>query len=210
MWKIKHKQMLTIGVYGGTGSGKTTIVKQIVSEFPSSEIQVISQDSYYKDNSNISFEERCALNFDHPDAIDFKLLCQHIFALKNGETIEQPVYSFKTHNRTDKTISISPKKILIIEGILIMNYPKLRSLFDLKVFIDAHSDMRMERRVSRDITERGRTSEEVLERYLKTLKPMHHQFIEPMKVHADITLENHQNTPLNISDLIDKIKTLSK
>jgi uridine kinase len=202
--------MITIGVYGGTGSGKTTIVSQIVSEFPTSEIQVISQDSYYKDTSNLNFDERCALNFDHPDAIDFPLLYQHVNSLKNGENIEQPVYSFETHNRTKETVTVVPKKILIIEGILILNYPKLRSLFDLKIFIDADSDMRMERRVSRDISERGRTPEEVLNRYLNTLKPMHKQFIEPMKVHADITLENHQNTPLNLSELIDKIKTLSK
>lgn len=202
--------MITIGVYGGTGSGKTTIVSQIVSEFPTSEIQVISQDSYYKDTSHLTFDERCALNFDHPDAIDFPLLYQHVNSLKNGENIEQPVYSFETHNRTKETVTVVPKKILIIEGILILNYPKLRSLFDLKIFIDADSDMRMERRVSRDISERGRTPEEVLNRYLNTLKPMHKQFIEPMKVHADITLENHQNTPLNISELIDKIKTLSK
>ena len=202
--------MITIGVYGGTGSGKTTIVSQIVSEFPTSEIQVISQDSYYKDTSHLTFDERCALNFDHPDAIDFPLLYQNVNSLKNGENIEQPVYSFETHNRTKETVTVVPKKILIIEGILILNYPKLRSLFDLKIFIDADSDMRMERRVSRDISERGRTPEEVLNRYLNTLKPMHKQFIEPMKVHADITLENHQNTPLNISDLIDKIKTLSK
>ena len=202
--------MITIGVYGGTGSGKTTIVSQIVSEFPTSEIQVISQDSYYKDTSHLTFDERCALNFDHPDAIDFPLLYQHVNSLKNGENIEQPVYSFETHNRTKETVTVVPKKILIIEGILILNYPKLRSLFDLKIFIDADSDMRMERLVSRDISERGRTPEEVLNRYLNTLKPMHKQFIEPMKVHADITLENHQNTPLNISELIDKIKTLSK
>ena len=202
--------MITIGVYGGTGSGKTTIVSQIVSEFPTSEIQVISQDSYYKDTSNLNFDERCALNFDHPDAIDFPLLYQHVNSLKNGDNIEQPVYSFETHNRTKETVTVVPKKILIIEGILILNYPKLRSLFDLKIYIDADSDMRMERRVSRDISERGRTPEEVLNRYLNTLKPMHKQFIEPMKVHADITLENHQNTPLNLSELIDKIKTLSK
>ncbi len=201
--------MITIGVYGGTGSGKTTIVAQIVSEFPTSEIQVISQDSYYKDNSDISFEERCALNFDHPDAIDFELLCKHIRALKNGETIAQPIYSFKTHNRTGETVSVSPKKILIVEGILILNYPKLRSMFDLKVYVDANSDMRMERRVSRDITERGRTPEEVLSRYIKTLKPMHQQFIEPMKVHADVVIENHQNNPLDLTKLIDKIKSLS-
>lgn len=202
--------MITIGVYGGTGSGKTTIVSQIVSEFPTSEIQVISQDSYYKDTSHLTFDERCALNFDHPDAIDFPLLYQHVNSLKNGENIEQPVYSFETHNRTKETVTVVPKRILIIEGILILNYPKLRSLFDLKIFIDADSNMRMERRVSRDISERGRTPEEVLNRYLNTLKPMHKQFIEPMKVHADITLENHQNTPLNLSELIDKIKTLSK
>jgi uridine kinase len=201
--------MITIGVYGGTGSGKTTIVAQIVSEFPTSEIQVISQDSYYKDNSDISFEERCALNFDHPDAIDFELLCKHIRALKNGETIAQPIYSFKTHNRTGETVSVSPKKILIVEGILILNYPKLRSMFDLKVYVDANSDMRMERRVSRDISERGRTPEEVLSRYIKTLKPMHQQFIKPMKVHADVVIENHQNKPLNLTKLIDKIKSLS-
>ena len=202
--------MITIGVYGGTGSGKTTIVSQIVSEFPTSEIQVISQDSYYKDTSHLTFEERCALNFDHPDAIDFPLLYQHVNSLKNWDNIEQPVYSFETHNRTKETVTVVPKKILIIEGILILNYPKLRSLFDLKIYIDADSDMRMERRVSRDISERGRTPEEVLNRYLNTLKPMHKQFIEPMKVHADITLENHQNTPLNLSELIDKIKILSK
>lgn len=201
--------MITIGVYGGTGSGKTTIVAQIVSEFPTSEIQVISQDSYYKDNSDISFEERCMLNFDHPDAIDFELLCKHIRALKNGETIAQPIYSFKTHNRTGETVSVSPKKILIVEGILILNYPKLRSMFDLKVYVDAESDMRMERRVSRDITERGRTPEEVLSRYIKTLKPMHQQFIKPMKVHADVVIENHQNNPLDLTKLIDKIKSLS-
>lgn len=202
--------MITIGVYGGTGSGKTTIVSKIVSEFPTNEIQVISQDSYYKDTSHLTFDERCALNFDHPDAIDFPLLYQHVNSLKNGENIEQPVYSFETHNRTKETVTVVSKKILIIEGILILNYPKLRSLFDLKIYIDADSDMRMERRVSRDISERGRTPEEVLNRYLNTLKPMHKQFIEPMKVHADITLENHQNTPLNLSELIDKIKTLSK
>ena len=154
--------MIIIGVFGGTGSGKTTIVNQIVSDFNASDIQVISQDAYYNDNSNITYDARCLLNFDHPEAIDFELLYQHLSALKNGETIEQPVYNFKTHNRTDKTLEISPKKILILEGILIMNYPKLRSLLDLKVFIDTNSDMRMERRVNRDISERGRTPKEAV------------------------------------------------
>lgn len=200
--------MIIIGVFGGTGSGKTTIVNQIVSDFNASDIQVISQDAYYKDNSNITYEARCLLNFDHPEAIDFELLYQHLNGLKNGETIEQPVYNFKTHNRTDKTLEISPKKILILEGILIMNYPKLRSLLDLKVFIDTNSDMRMERRVNRDISERGRTPKEVMDRYLNTLKPMHDQFIEPMKIHADMVIENHENASINLDILIAKIKSL--
>ena len=200
--------MIIIGVFGGTGSGKTTIVNQIVSDFNASDIQVISQDAYYNDNSKITYDARCLLNFDHPEAIDFELLYQHLSALKNGETIEQPVYNFKTHNRTDKTLEISPKKILILEGILIMNYPKLRSLLDLKVFIDTNSDMRMERRVNRDISERGRTPKEVMDRYINTLKPMHDQFIEPMKIHADMVIENHENASINLDILIAKIKSL--
>ena len=200
--------MIIIGVFGGTGSGKTTIVNQIVSDFNASDIQVISQDAYYKDNSSITYEARCLLNFDHPEAIDFELLYQHLSALKNGKTIEQPVYNFKTHNRTDKTLEISPKKILILEGILIMNYPKLRSLLDLKVFIDTNCDVRMERRVNRDISERGRTPKEVMDRYLNTLKPMHDQFIEPMKIHADMVIENHENASINLDILIAKIKSL--
>ena len=200
--------MIIIGVFGGTGSGKTTIVNQIVSDFNTSDIQVISQDAYYKDNSNITYQARCLLNFDHPEAIDFELLYQHLSALKNGETIEQPVYNFKTHNRTDKTLEISPKKILILEGILIMNYPKLRSLLDLKVFIDTNNDMRMERRVNRDISERGRTPKEVMDRYINTLKPMHDQFIEPMKIYADVVIENHENASINLDILIAKIKSL--
>lgn len=200
--------MLIIGVYGGTGSGKTTIVKQILSHYPDSEIQLISQDSYYKDTSDLTFEERCLLNFDHPDAIDFELLYNHLILLKERQTIEQPVYSFKTHNRTSETIPIHPKKILILEGILIMNYPKLRRLLDLRIFVDAMSDIRMERRVQRDIAERGRTPKEVMDRYLKTLKPMHDEFIEPMKMHADIILNNHQNSPVNIDEVIARINSL--
>lgn len=200
--------MIIIGVFGGTGSGKTTIVNQIMSDFNASDIQVISQDSYYKDNTGITYEARCLLNFDQPQAIDFELLYEHLKALKNGENIHQPIYDFKTHNRIDKTLVISPKKILILEGILIMNYPKLRSLFDLKVFIETNSDMRMERRVNRDITERGRTPKEVMDRYLNNIKPMHDQFIEPMKMHADVIVENHKNTSINLDKLISKIKSL--
>ena len=205
---IKLKSMLIVGIYGGTGSGKTTIVNQILSHFPATDIQVISQDSYYKDTSNLTFEERCLLNFDHPEAIDFELLYDHLVLLKERQAIDQPVYCFKTHNRTAETIKTYPKKILILEGILIMNYPKLRRLLDLRIFIEANSEMRMERRVRRDIAERGRTPKEVMDRYLNTLKPMHEQFIEPMKVHSDLVINNHQNEDINITGVIDRIKSL--
>ena len=187
--------MLIIGIGGGTGSGKTTVVNQILSEFPAGEVQVISQDSYYKDTSHLSFEERCEINFDHPKSIDFKLLKTHLKALKNGENIKQPVYSFKTHNRTGETTITEPKKVVIVEGILILSDTKLRSLFDIKIFVHADSDERLMRRLKRDIAERGRDLDEVLERYQTTLKPMHQQFIEPMKAFADIIIpNNHYNT----------------
>ena len=200
--------MLIIGIYGGTGSGKTTIVNQIASNFDTSEIEIISQDSYYNDNSNISYDERCKLNFDHPDSIDSKLLHKHLSELKNGNFIKQPIYDFKTHNRTKKTIITNPKKILILEGILIMCYPNIRSICDLKVYINANSKTRMNRRISRDILERGRTHNEVLSRYTKTLKPMHEKFIEPTKIYADYVIENQGNNEINISELLKKIKSL--
>ena len=187
--------MLIIGIGGGTGSGKTTVVNQILSEFPAGEVQVISQDSYYKDTSHLSFEERCKINFDHPKSIDFELLESHLKALKKGENINQPVYSFKTHDRTGETTITKPKKVVIVEGILILSNTELRSLFDIKIFVHADSDERLMRRLKRDIAERGRDLDEVLERYQTTLKPMHQQFIEPMKAFADIIIpNNHYNT----------------
>ena len=187
--------MLIIGIGGGTGSGKTTVVNQILSEFPAGEVEVISQDSYYKDTSHLSFEERCKINFDHPKSIDFELLESHLKALKKGENINQPVYSFKTHNRTGETTITKPKKVVIVEGILILSNTELRSLFDIKIFVHADSDERLMRRLKRHIAERGRDLDEVLERYQTTLKPMHQQFIEPMKAFADIIIpNNHYNT----------------
>jgi len=200
--------MLIIGIYGGTGSGKTTIVNQIASNFDTSEIEIISQDSYYNDNSNISYDERCKLNFDHPDSIDSKLLHKHLSELKNGNVIKQPIYDFKTHNRTKKTIITNPKKILILDGILIMCYSNIRSICDLKVYINANSETRMKRRISRDILERGRTHNEVLSRYIKTIKPMHEKFIEPTKIYADYVIENQGNNKINIGELLKKIKFL--
>lgn len=182
--------MLIIGIAGGTGSGKTTVVHQIMNELPHAEVGVISQDSYYKENKNLSFDERALINFDHPRAIDFDLLVTHLKELKEGKTIDQPVYSFITHNRTDDTISTHPRKVMIVEGILILTNPELRDLFDIKVYVHADSDERLIRRLKRDIAERGRDLDEVLTRYQNTLKPMHEQFIEPTKAFADIIIPN--------------------
>ena len=182
--------MLIIGIAGGTGSGKTTVVHQIMNELPDAEVGIISQDSYYKENKNMSYEERSNINFDHPRAIDFELLVTHLKELKRGNIINQPVYSFIKHNRTDDTIVTHPRKVMIVEGILIFTNPELRDLFDIKVFVHADSDERLIRRLRRDISERGRDLEEVLSRYQHTLKPMHEQFIEPTKAYADIIIPN--------------------
>jgi uridine kinase len=182
--------MLIIGIAGGTGSGKTTVVQQIMNELPHTEVGIISQDSYYKGSNSLSYEERSKTNFDHPRSLDFELLVSHLRELKAGKIINQPVYSFVTHNRTDDTIKTNPRKVIIVEGILILSNPELRDLFDIKIFVHADSDERLIRRLKRDISERGRDMEEVLNRYQNTLKPMHQQFIEPTKAYADIIIPN--------------------
>lgn len=182
--------MLILGIAGGTGSGKTTVVKQILNELPEAEVTVISQDSYYNKNDQLSYQERCNINFDHPNAIDFSLLIKHIKELKSGNVIEQPIYSFVTHNRVQDTLITHPKKVVIVEGILILTKKELRDLIDIKVFVHADSDERLIRRLKRDIQERGRDINEVLERYQSTLKPMHEEFIEPTKSYADLIIPN--------------------
>ncbi len=187
--------MLIIGIAGGTGSGKTTVVNQIINELPPDEVGVISQDSYYKDTSHLSFEERVKINFDHPQSIDFDLLVSHLKELKKGNSIEQPVYSFIDHNRKKETLTTVPKHVMIVEGILILTHPEIRKMFDIKIYVHADSDERLIRRLKRDIAERGRDLEEVLNRYQNTLKPMHQQFIEPTKEYADIIIPtNRYNT----------------
>ncbi|NLN32364.1 MAG: uridine kinase [Flavobacteriaceae bacterium] len=182
--------MLIIGIAGGTGSGKTTVVRNILKHLNTENVLVVSQDNYYKDHNELSLEERQKINFDHPRSIDFELLTEHVMKLKNGEIIQQPVYSFITHSRTDETLVTHPKNVIIVEGILVLTNPELRELFDVKIFVHADSDERLIRRIQRDITERGRDLEEVLNRYRTTLKPMHEQFIEPSKIHADIIVPN--------------------
>ena len=182
--------MLIIGIAGGTGSGKTTVVNQILNELPNDEVGVISQDSYYHETDIQSYEERTKINFDHPRAIDFNLLVEQLTDLKNGKVVDQPIYSFVTHNRTKDTIATHPKKVMILEGILIFNNQELRDLCDIKIFVHADADERLIRRTRRDIQERGRDINEVLTRYQETLKPMHQQFIEPTKNFADIIIPN--------------------
>jgi uridine kinase len=182
--------MLIIGIAGGTGSGKTTVVHQIMNELPETEVGIISQDHYYKETNDLSLDERTKINFDHPRSIDFELLVQHLKDLKEGKAIDQPVYSFVKHNRTGDTIHTLPRKVMIVEGILILTNPELREMFDIKIYVHADSDERLIRRLKRDIAERGRDMEEVLNRYQTTLKPMHEQFIEPTKAYADIIIPN--------------------
>lgn len=202
--------MLVIGIAGGTGSGKTTVVKKILQQFTRGEVAILYQDSYYFDNSDISLEERRNKNFDHPDSVEFDLLIDHIKKLKKGEAVEQPVYSFISCTRSEETKKVTPKKVLIVEGILCLANKKLRNLMDMKVFVDCDSDLRLSRVIRRDIQERGRNVEQVLDRYEKTVRPSHLQFIEPTKRYADIIipqggknhiaigiLTNHINQTLN-------------
>jgi len=196
--------MLIIGIAGGTGCGKTTVVNQILKELPEGEVGVISQDSYYTDTSHLTYEERIKINFDHPRSIDFELLVSHLKELKKNEPIHQPVYSFVKHNRTGDTILTHPRKVMIVEGILILTNPELRDMFDIKIFVHADSDERLIRRLKRDIAERGRSLDEVLSRYQNTLKPMHDQFIEPTKEFADMIIPNNKYNTV----AVDIVKTI--
>ncbi|APY10496.1 uridine kinase [Seonamhaeicola sp. S2-3] len=196
--------MLIIGIAGGTGCGKTTVVNQILNELPEGEVGVLSQDSYYKDTSHLTYDQRIKINFDHPSSIDFNLLEKHLKELKNNKPIQQPVYSFVKHNRTGDTIITHPRKVMIVEGILILTNPELREMFDIKMFVHADSDERLIRRLKRDIAERGRDLDEVLSRYQNTLKPMHDQFIEPMKEYADIIIPNNKYNTV----AIDIVRTI--
>lgn len=196
--------MLIIGIAGGTGSGKTTVVQQIMNELPDTEVGIISQDSYYKVTDNLSFDERTLINFDHPRSIDFELLVKHLQELKSGKSINQPVYSFVKHNRTNDFVLTHPRKVMIVEGILILTNLELRKMFDIKIFVHAEPDERLIRRLKRDIAERGRDMEEVLHRYQNTLKPMHDQFIEPSKTYADIIIPNDKYNTV----AIDVVRTV--
>lgn len=180
--------MKIIGIAGGTGSGKTTVVKKIVEALPPHFVAVVPLDSYYNDTSHMTEEERMAINFDHPDAFDWQLLVKHVDLLRNGEAVEQPTYSYLKCNREKETVHVEPKPVIIIEGIMALLNKQLRDMMDLKIFVDTDSDERLIRNIQRDCVERGRTVEMVIDRYHKVLKPMHEQFIEPTKKFADLII----------------------
>lgn len=200
--------MIIIGIAGGTGSGKTTVVKNIIESLPKNEVVLLPQDSYYKDSSHVPVEERQNINFDHPNAFEWDLLSKHILMLKKGEAIEQPIYSYLTCTRQAETIHVEPREVIIIEGILALSDKKLRSLMDLKIFVDADPDERLIRVIQRDVVERGRTAEAVMKRYMQVLKPMHQEFIEPCKRYADLIIPQggHNKKAIEIIKLyIEKI-----
>lgn len=198
--------MLIIGIAGGTGSGKTTVVRKIIESLPAGEVVLLPQDSYYKDSSHVPVEERQNINFDHPDAFDWLLLSKHVAMLREGKSIEQPTYSYLTCTRQPQTIHIEPREVIIIEGILALCDKNLRDMMDLKIFVDADPDERLIRVIQRDVVERGRTAQAVMERYTHVLKPMHQQFIEPCKRYADLIVPEGGNNQVAIDILTMYIK----
>ena len=201
--------MKIIGVAGGTGSGKTTVVKKIVEALPPHHVAVVPLDSYYNDTTGMTDEARRAINFDHPDAFDWVLLNKHVKMLRNGESVEQPTYSYIISNRLPETIQVDPKPVILIEGIMTLVNKELRDMMDIKIFVDTDSDERLIRNIQRDVVERGRTVEMVIDRYLKVLKPMHEQFIEPSKKYADIIIPLGGENKTGISIIKTYIEKMS-
>ncbi len=185
---------LFIAIAGGSGSGKTTIARSVVDSVGSDSVVYLQQDAYYCDQPDLTFEERSKINYDHPDSIEMDLMVRHLEGLRNGQPIERPVYDFSTHLRTDETVTVVPEPAVIVEGILVLADKQLRELFDVRVYIDTEPDVRLMRRLQRDIVERGRTVESVLEQYERTVRPMHYQFVEPSKRYADIIIPEGYNT----------------
>jgi len=202
--------MLIVGIAGGTGSGKTTVVDKIRDRLPEGRVTFLPQDSYYKDNSHIPVEERKEINFDHPDSIEWSLLAEHIGTLKKGCKIQKPIYSYLTCTRSEDTVEVEPSDVLILEGILILTHENLRNLMDIKVYVDTDADDRLSRVISRDIMERGRSIQDVLDRYEQVLKPMHLQFIEPTKRYADIIIPQGGNNKVAVDILVRVIESKIK
>lgn len=201
------KNTIVIGIAGGTGSGKTTLIKRIKKEF-NDEITILSHDFYYKEHSDLPFEEREKLNYDHPNSFETELMVEHVKQLKEGNAIERPVYDFVIHNRRAETLKVEPAKVIIVEGILIFENKELLDLFDIKVFIDTDADVRIIRRILRDVRERGRSLDSVINQYLTTVKLMHEEFVEPSKKNADIIIPEGGYNSVALQMLNDRIKAL--
>ena len=201
---------ILIGITGGTGSGKSTIANEIYRNFDSTCIAMIEQDSYYKDQSKLSFEDRVKTNYDHPDAFDTELLVEHLKMLLEGKTIEKPSYDFEVHNRKKETVKVEPREIIIVEGILVLQDKEIRDLLDIKIYVDTDADVRIIRRIQRDINERGRSLDSVINQYINVVRPMHMQFIEPTKRHADIIIPEGGQNRVAIDILVSNIKQILK
>lgn len=198
-------ETLTIGIAGGTGSGKTTITKKIIAEF-GSDVSVIHHDSYYKAHDDMTFEERCKLNYDHPDSFDTPLLLEHLRALKAGKPVDAPVYDYTVHNRSQETERINPARVLLVEGILIYAEPELCRELDIKIYVDTDADVRILRRIVRDVKKRGRTLDSVIDQYLTTVKPMHEEFVEPSKRRADIIIPEGGRNTVALEMVLERIR----
>lgn len=201
-------QTLTIGICGGTGSGKTTITNRLTEALSEESVLLLQQDHYYKDTPHLSLNERAKQNFDHPDSVDTQLLVNHVRALRASQAIERPVYDFTQHRRIAATVHLEPRPALIVEGILIFENLSLRNLCDIKIFVDTEADLRFIRRLRRDIRERGRTAESVIEQYMTTVRPMHMEFVEPSKRYADVIIPEGGYNEVGIDLVIQKIRSL--
>ena len=197
--------ILVIGIAGGTGSGKTTLMNRLIERF-GAEVSILSHDNYYKRHDELSYEQRCLLNYDEPDALETDLMARHLDRLRRGESIQCPVYDFTLHNRSDETVTIVPKKVIIVEGILIFTDKQLRELMDIRIFVDTDADVRLCRRIKRDVNKRGRTLESVLEQYQNTVKPMHEKYVEPSKKYADIVVPEGGKNLVALDLIMGRIK----
>lgn len=198
--------MLIIGIAGGTGSGKSTVSKSIEKELGKDNVVLLSQDSYYANKPHLSFEERSTQNYDHPDAFENGLLLEHLLQLRNGQPIQVPIYNFAQHLRTQETIHVTPRPVVIVEGLLVLAEPQLRKIFDIKVYVDTDADSRILRRIYRDMNERGRSLDSICNQYLNTVKPMHEAFVEPSKRYADIIIPEGGHNMVALSLLVSKIE----
>ncbi len=197
---------ILIGIAGGTGSGKTTLADKLVDSFGNDEVSILRHDNYYKRHDDMCYEERSKLNYDHPDAFDTELLCEHIRALKEGKSIQMPVYDYSVHNRSNQTIEVHPSPVVVLEGILLFAEKSLCDLMDIKVFVDTDADVRILRRIVRDVKTRGRSLDSVIEQYLTTVKPMHEQFVEPSKRRADIIIPEGGENVVALEMLIQRVR----